>query len=86
MVKKLTFILLFSLIGISLIVAQNVKVTGTVTSGDDGLPIIGASIVIKGTALGTVTNYDGNFTLEVPPNAKVLQISFVGMKTQEVSE
>ena len=84
MVKKLTFILLFSLIGISLIVAQNVKVTGTVTSGDDGLPIIGASIVIKGTALGTVTNYDGNFTLEVPPNAKVLQISFVGMKTQEV--
>lgn len=85
MMKKLTFVLLFFFVGISLIVAQNTKVTGTVTSADDGLPIIGASIVVKGTTIGTVTDYDGKFVLEVPSSAKTLQISYVGMKTQDVA-
>lgn len=65
-------------------VAQNTKVAGSVISADDGLPVIGASIVVKGTMVGTVTDYDGNFTLEVPSNGKVLIVSYVGMLTQEV--
>lgn len=84
MIKKFTFILLCLVIGISTVVAQNTKVAGSVISADDGLPVIGASIVVKGTMVGTVTDYDGNFTLEVPSNGKVLIVSYVGMLTQEV--
>lgn len=82
--KKFTFILLCLVIGISTVVAQNTKVAGSVISADDGLPVIGASIVVKGTMVGIVTDYDGNFTLEVPSNGKVLIVSYVGMLTQEV--
>ena len=84
MMQKFTFILLCLIIGISTVVAQNTKVAGSVISADDGLPVIGASIVVKGTMVGTVTDYDGNFTLEVPSNGKVLIVSYVGMLTQEV--
>ncbi len=84
MMKKFTFILLCLVIGISTVVAQNTKVAGSVISADDGLPVIGASIVVKGTMVGIVTDYDGNFTLEVPSNGKVLIVSYVGMLTQEV--
>ena len=84
MMKKFTFILLCLVIGISTVVAQNTKVAGSVISADDGLPGIGAAIVVKGTMVGTVTDYDGNFTLEVPSNGKVLIVSYVGMLTQEV--
>ena len=69
-------------IGIGLVNAQTSKVTGTVTSSEDGLPVVGASILVKGTTIGTVTDLDGNFTLtNVPESASTLQISFVGMKT-----
>ena len=72
-------------IGIGLVNAQE-KVTGSVTSSEDGLPIVGASILVKGTTIGTVTDLDGNFTLaNVPSSAKTLQVSFVGMKTQILS-
>ena len=74
MMKKFTFILLCLVIGISTVVAQNTKVAGSVISADDGLPVIGASIVVKGTMVGTVTDYNG----------KVLIVSYVGMLTQEV--
>ncbi|MDR1745914.1 MAG: SusC/RagA family TonB-linked outer membrane protein [Tannerella sp.] len=81
-----TFSLLYLLMGIGTIVAQTIKVTGTVLSDDDGQPIIGATVVVKGsTAIGTVTDIDGNFVLEIPSSAKTLQISFVGMTPQDVA-
>lgn len=49
-----------------------------------GVPIPGVSIVVKGTIVGVSTDVDGNYSLDVPANAKVLQFSFVGMKMQEV--
>ncbi|MBF0765247.1 SusC/RagA family TonB-linked outer membrane protein [Parabacteroides goldsteinii] len=64
--------------------AQTTKVTGTVISADDNEPIIGASIVVKGTMVGTVTDFDGAFSLDVPSSAKTLVVSYVGMKTQEI--
>ena len=82
--KKLTFTLLCLVICMCTVVAQNVKVTGTVTAADDGLPIIGASVLVKGTMIGTVTDAEGRFSLDVPPEGKILQISYVGMNTQEV--
>ena len=72
-------------IGIGLVNAQISKVTGTVVSEEDGLPVVGASIVVKGTTLGTVTDMDGKFTLtNIPSSAKTLVISFIGMKVQEI--
>ncbi|OFX31861.1 MAG: hypothetical protein A2W90_18580 [Bacteroidetes bacterium GWF2_42_66] len=57
--------------------------SGTVTDGK-GESIPGASIVVKGTTTGTVTGFDGKFTLEVPEDAKILSVSFVGFVAQEI--
>ena len=84
--RKLMLLLTCLLIGIGLVNAQTSKVTGVVTSEEDGLPVVGASIMVKGTTIGTVTDLDGKFTLpNVPSSAETLLISFVGMKQQEVS-
>lgn len=53
--KKLTYLLFCLILGIGMATAQTTKVTGTVISADDNEPIIGASIVVKGTMVGTVT-------------------------------
>ena len=63
-------------------VADKVKLTGTVV-GTNGEPIIGASVVVKGSANGVATDVDGNFTIDVPPNS-VLQVSYLGYITKEV--
>lgn len=63
--------------------AQGVQVKGVVTSADDGQPIPGVSVVVKGTTTGMITNFDGNYTLSAPGNS-ILVFSFVGMKTQEI--
>ncbi|WP_455587358.1 SusC/RagA family TonB-linked outer membrane protein [Bacteroides sp.] len=73
-------------VGIGLVTAQTQKVTGVVISEEDGQPVVGASVLVKGTNLGTITDVDGNFTLSsVPSSAKTLQISYIGMQTQEVA-
>ena len=85
MKRKLMLLMVCITMCIGLVNAQISKVTGTVISEEDGLPVIGASIVVKGTTAGTVTDMDGKFTLtNIPSNAKVLTISFIGLKTQEV--
>jgi TonB-linked SusC/RagA family outer membrane protein len=61
-------------------------VQGVVISADDGQPIIGASVLVKGTTLGTITDFDGKFKLTgIPGSAKALRVSYVGMITQEVA-
>ena len=65
--------------------AQVSKVTGVVISEEDNLPIVGASVLIKGTNTGTVTDIDGKFTLgNIPANAKKVIISFIGMQSREL--
>lgn len=67
-----------------MVIQQKMKnVTGVVT-GEDGLPIPGVSIIVAGTTIGTVTNSEGKFTLEVPESTENLQFTFVGLKTQNV--
>ncbi|MDD2799442.1 MAG: SusC/RagA family TonB-linked outer membrane protein [Bacteroidales bacterium] len=61
------------------------KVNGVVLSAEDGQPIIGASVVVKGTTIGTVTNLDGQFSLSVPASGKTLVVSYVGMDGQELA-
>ena len=71
-------------IGIGLVNAQISKVTGTVIAEEDGLPVVGASVVVKGATNGTITDMDGKFVLtNVPSSAKTLMVSFIGMKTVE---
>jgi TonB-linked SusC/RagA family outer membrane protein len=72
-------------VGIGLATAQISKVAGLVTSEDDGLPVVGASVLVKGTTVGTVTDMDGKFTLtNVPSSAKILVVSYIGMQSKEV--
>lgn len=59
-------------------------VRGKVTD-PSGAPIIGASVVVKGTTAGVTTNTDGTFSLVIPANAKILAFSFVGMRSQEIA-
>ncbi len=67
--------MIYLFIGIGLITAQTQRITGTVISEEDGLPIVGASLLVKGTNLGTITDLDGKFTLSnVPSSAKTLFI------------
>jgi len=83
--RKLTFLLtcLF-LVGVGLVNAQSKSVSGKVFSADDGQPIIGATVRVNGTALGTITDTDGNFRITLHENEKTLVISYVGMKTIQV--
>lgn len=67
-----------------LIQQENKSISGIVT-GTDGLPIPGVSVMVTGTAVGTTTNMDGEFQLEIPAVSETLLFSFVGMKKQEVS-
>ena len=76
MKRKLMLLMTCLFIGIGLVNAQISKVTGTVISEEDGLPVVGASILVKGTTVGTVTDMDGKFTLtNIPSSAKTLQHS-----------
>lgn len=65
------------------IYAQEVSVKGTVISGTDNYPVIGASVIEKGTTNGIITDMDGNFILSVAKGA-VIQISYIGYVTQEI--
>ena len=62
---------------------EKVKVAGKVVEEKNGLPVLGASIVIRGTVIGTLTDVDGNFSI-VANEGDVLLFSFVGMQAQSV--
>ena len=83
MENKFTLASLCLLMGMGTAFAQNTQVKGNVVD-EKGEPVIGASIVVKGTTVGTVTDFDGNFILEVPSNGKELEISYIGMEKQTV--
>jgi len=76
-------LLLFAFIGFNLH-AQGLEVTGKVTSAEDGSALPGVSVVVQGTTIGAVTDFDGNYAITVPAGAEKLMFSFVGMTTQEV--
>ena len=81
-IQRLCFIALLAAMAIDAF-AQTKTVKGTVN--DAMGPVIGASVLVKGTTNGVITDLDGNFTLSDVPQNGTLQISYVGYKTQEVS-
>lgn len=63
MKRKLTLMLALLFVWIGVAWSQGVTVKGVVTSEEDGLPIVGASVLVKGTTQGTITDVDGNFMI-----------------------
>lgn len=83
--KLLSFIVCLTM-SITMLMAQGVTASGVVISNEDGEPVVGASVVVKGTQKGVMTDIDGKFTLnDLPSSAKTLVISYIGMSTKEVA-
>jgi TonB-linked SusC/RagA family outer membrane protein len=66
-------------------IAQNKSITGKVTDSKDGSPLIGASVTVKGTTIGAITDVNGAFTLLAPQSASTLVISYIGYTTKETA-
>lgn len=78
MKKRFVLLLACLLAGIGLTIAQTPKtITGVVISEEDNQPVVGASVLVKGTAIGTTTNVDGKFTISnVPSSARTKSIGY----------
>ena len=82
--KKFTMLLVCLLsLGVQQLFAQK-SLSGTVISSEDNQPLPGVNVIVKGTTQGTITDFDGNFSLKVPDDAEALVFSFMGMQTKEV--
>jgi len=81
--KKVVSLLALCLLSMGLF-AQTKQVSGVVVD-EKGEPVIGASVQVKGTTQGTITDFDGLFSIAVEGNAKTLVVSYVGMQSQEVA-
>lgn len=82
--KKLFLLLMIVAVSSISALAQNITVKGTVLEASDQEPVAGATVMAKGTDIGTSTDANGNFTLSVPANCKKLVVTFIGMHAQEV--
>ena len=82
--KQKLILFLVSMLCMATTALAQTKITGTVLSQEDGEPVIGATVMVQGDKKGTVTDINGNFTIDVP-SGKKLSISYVGMKTTIVS-
>lgn len=66
-------------------IEQNKTVTGSVVGSEDNMGIPGVNVIVKGTSTGAVTDFDGNYSINVPSNGAVLVFSYLGYVTQEVT-
>ena len=80
MKKRLTMIASMLVLFVSLAMAQT-EISGVIVSQDDGEPVIGASVMIKGTKTGVVSDVDGHFNLNAPKAGSYITVSYVGMET-----
>lgn len=85
---RYTLSLLFSLLlvsnGFAIPSFQEIRVTGKVTSSEDGSGLPGVSVLVKGSQQGTITDAEGNYSIGVPNNSAILVFSFIGYTSQEV--
>ena len=83
--KKLLSVLFLLSFTLAAVYAQNIQIKGTVVSGTDNEPLPGVNVVVKGnTSTGTITDFNGTFTLSAPTDA-ILSISYIGFKSQEIA-
>ncbi len=84
MKKLFLLIVLFVFVGVTTLLAQTKVITGTISSAVEGEgPIPGVTVQVKGTTIGTTTDLNGKYSIEVPQNATTLVFSYIGMKKQE---
>ena len=83
MEKRLTMFLACLFLSLGMAMAQT-QISGTVVSSEDGLPIIGASVMVDGTKNGAATDMDGKFTLTAPAGSKIT-VSYIGMKPKTLN-
>ena len=84
MKERLTMLLACLFLYVGGVIAQT-QVNGTVVSQDDGQPVIGATVQVPGTNVGTVTDMNGRFSLQLPSGKKNIRVTYVGMEPLEVS-
>lgn len=83
--KKLLSVLFLLSFTLAAVYAQNIQIKGTVVSGTDNEPLPGVNVVVKGnTSTGTITDFNGTFTLSAPADA-ILSTSYIGFKSQEIA-
>lgn len=79
------FMILMTLIGFAVTASAQHSASGVVLSGDGNEPVVGATVLVTGTSIGTTTDIDGKFQINnLPASAKTLRVSYIGMTTQEV--
>jgi outer membrane receptor protein involved in Fe transport len=84
--RKITILLAFLfMLGVDYANAQTRTISGKVTNSEDGGGIPGVTVLVKGTQVGTITDLEGSYTLNVTPDHTTLVFQFVGMKTVEVA-
>lgn len=82
---ELRFLLVTCFLLISLLSFGQRTITGTIYDGSTNESLIGANVLVKGLSIGTITDSDGNFSLEVPEGSSVLVISYTGYTDQEIT-
>jgi TonB-dependent starch-binding outer membrane protein SusC len=80
---KATFLLFFAVLMVNFAFAQRI-ITGTVTDDATGYPLIGALVIVPNTNIGTVTDIDGKYSINLPSKAKKLKFSSAGSKTKTI--
>ncbi len=81
--RMLSSLVLLMVLMTGMALAQRKPITGNVTD-QTGAPVPGVTVIVKGTTIGTVTDFDGKYTISVPADAKILNFSFVGMVSQDI--
>jgi hypothetical protein len=82
--KRFVSLMLCMALGTLTLLGQARQVTGTVVSADNGDPLPGVTVSVKGTSLGTISGPDGSYSISVPQDGETLVFSFVGLLTQEL--
>jgi TonB-linked SusC/RagA family outer membrane protein len=83
--KKILLFIGLLCIGVGSLLAQTVQVSGTVTGAEDGQPLPGAMVLIKGTTNGGITDANGKYTVSNVSENAILEFSFIGLVTQEIT-
>ncbi len=83
--RKVLLLGLMLFLSSAVVFAQDRVITGTVTSVEDNMGVPGATVLVKGTTIGTATDLDGKYSISVPAGSNVLVFTFVGLTSQEVS-
>ena len=79
--RRLKSLLIMLLLSINIMYAQQINITGMVTDKKLNEPIIGASVIVKGSTNGTITDFDGNFTIKAAEKS-ILKVSYIGYAAQ----